>query len=69
MNYDLAPLVDKAVARYKEKMAHICLDCPHYPDDCPPKRCPLDSGVKLQPCATKATVFSLIHAHTSSLVG
>jgi hypothetical protein len=69
MNYDFAPLVDKAVAQYKEKMARICLDCPHYPNDCPPKRCPPQTSVRLQPCATKATLFSIIRAHTSALTG
>jgi hypothetical protein len=44
--YNLTPLVDKALNWYKEKMAHICHDCSHYPDDCPPKRCPTHTSVK-----------------------
>ncbi|KQC09279.1 MAG: hypothetical protein APR55_10475 [Methanolinea sp. SDB] len=69
MTSDLAPLVDRAITRYKEKMASICLDCPRYPNDCPPKRCPHQIGVKLPSCATKATLFNMIKGQSRALKG
>lgn len=61
---NLAQLTEKAVEQYKEKMIRICLECPHYPNNCPPKRCPVYTSVKLPSCSTKATLFSMIRAYT-----
>jgi hypothetical protein len=62
--FDYSSLAEKAIEQYKEKMNRICLECPYYPGNCPPKRCPVHTSVKLPPCATKATLFTLIKAHT-----
>jgi hypothetical protein len=63
MNFNFAPLIDKAVAQYKEKVAIRCLECPHYPHDCPPKRCPIHTNVRLSPGSSKATLFGTIRAY------
>jgi len=60
----IAQLTEKAVEQYREKMIRICLECPHYPNNCPPQRCPVHTSMKLPSCSTKATLFSMIRAYT-----
>ncbi len=62
MNFDFGPLMDTAVSRYKEKIADLCLECPHY-HNCPPKRCPVRARVILPPSSSKATLFGMIRAY------
>ncbi len=61
---DIAELTVKAVEQYKEKMTRICLECPRYPRNCPPRRCPNYTSVKLPACSSKATLFGIIRAYT-----
>jgi len=60
---DLTPLVEKGIDQYKKKMLQMCLECPHYPDNCPPRRCPVYLGVKVPPCSTRDSLLRLIKAY------
>ncbi|HNQ30354.1 MAG TPA: hypothetical protein PKM87_09565, partial [Methanolinea sp.] len=60
---DIAPLVEKGIDQYKKKVLRICLECPHYPDNCPPRRCPVYLGVKIPTCSTRNTLLNMIKGY------
>jgi len=66
MDYDFTPLIKKAVTQYHEKIEHICLECPQYPNNCPPQKCPTHLSLKLPACSTRGTLLTMIKAYSSS---
>lgn len=60
-------LTEEAVEQYKNRIMRICLECPHFPGNCPPRRCPVHTRVTLPECSTRHTIFKMVQAHTRVL--